>query len=358
MSLSRRAVAGLCEHPAAGLLPGLAEGEFAALRQGIREHGILVPLEVTPEGMVLDGRHRLRLAIELGLAHVPVRLVRAGDPVEHMLLTTLQCRHLSQSQKACLAVELHYHHAEQELVATLPTGGRRRDRLAQITGVCPRLIQDALTLYIADRRLFRLVKEGGLPLHRARQELKRRERYAQIGDAPPLPTGLFEVILADPPWQMGNPSAAWAPEQHYPTLPLDQIKQLAVPAAADALLFLWVPASLIPQGLEVIEAWGFIFRTEIVWDKLTIGPGQWLRMQHEPLLLASRGHASPPPPQQRVSSVIQGRRRGHSSKPDAAYELIERMYPQARKLELYARGTPRPGWSAWGNQVDTAEQAA
>ena len=351
--------ASLSEHPAARLLPGLGEREYAALRQGVRAQGILVPLEITAEGLVLDGRHRLRLALELGIARLPVRVVTPRDEVEHMLLSTLQRRHLGQSQKACLAVELHHHQqaGDPQAVATLPPAGRYRDHLAQLTGVSGRLIQDALTLHATDPQLFTEVKQGRLPLHRACRQLRRAQRYAQIGEAPPVPAGPFDLIYADPPWQLGNPDGPWAPEQHYPTLPLAAIKNLPLPAAQDAVLFLWVPSSLIPQGLELVAAWGFQYRSSIVWVKPWIGLGQWTRNRHEWLLINRRGKQAPPEPEDRVDSVLEAPRGRHSEKPQLTYELLERMYPHARKLELYARGRPRPGWTTWGNQAESNEAA-
>jgi N6-adenosine-specific RNA methylase IME4 len=355
MRESLRAVTGLREHPAAPLVPTMTLPEYEAFKADLAANGIQQPLEISEEGVVLDGRHRLQAARELGLERVPVRIVETTHPAEYMLRSALQRRHLSQSQKACLAVELISLGQVGELVAMLPPGSRSRDLVARIAGACPRTSQDVLTVHAHDPDLFQRIRAGEIPAHKARQQLERAQRYAQIGEAPPLPPGLFDLIYADPPWQLGNPDSPFAPEQHYPTQPLDEIKALPLPAAENAVLFLWVPTSLLREGLEVIEAWSFEYRTELVWDKGSIGPGQWLRNQHEPLLIASRGSQSPPEPTRRAASVVRARRRGHSTKPLAAYELIERMYPHARRLELYARGRPRPGWTTWGNQLEQEE---
>jgi N6-adenosine-specific RNA methylase IME4 len=86
--------------------------------------------------------------------------------------------------------------------------------------------------------------------------------------------------------------------------------------------------------------------------KPSIGPGVWLRNRHELLLFARKGSFAPPDPEDRVDSVLEAPRGRHSQKPEVVYELIERMYPQASRLELFARGTPRPGWICWGNEVE------
>ena len=130
---------------------------------------------------------------------------------------------------------------------------------------------------------------------------------------------------------------------------------MPIPAADNALLFLWGVNSMTPQALEVLHAWGFEYVTNFAWCKDKFGLGQYNRCQHELLHLGRRGAFSPPPPGRRRSSVIDGRRGRHSEKPASVHELIESMYPHASKIELFARGRPRPGWSAWGNQCELEE---
>jgi N6-adenosine-specific RNA methylase IME4 len=103
----------------------------------------------------------------------------------------------------------------------------------------------------------------------------------------------------------------------------------------------------------VLVAWGFEYKTNIVWVKDKIGLGYFVRNQHELLLVATRGDMPSPSPANRPPSVITARRREHSRKPDEAYALIERIYPELPKIELFARQT-RPGWAAWGNEMGTA----
>jgi N6-adenosine-specific RNA methylase IME4 len=133
-------------------------------------------------------------------------------------------------------------------------------------------------------------------------------------------------------------------------MPLEEIKALAIPAGEDSLLLLWAVASLLPEALEVISAWDFTYKSTLIWDKGSVGPGVWLRNQHEQLLLATRGGWSPPEPEDRIPSVLRAQRGRHSEKPDVLYELIERMYPRASKLELFARSA-RPGWACWGKEA-------
>jgi N6-adenosine-specific RNA methylase IME4 len=233
-----------------------------------------------------------------------------------------------------------------------PRTGKLRDQLAAAAGVSPRTAQDVLTVRDGDPALFERLKAGELPAHRAAQEVRRARTYEGIGEAGPLPEGPFDLIYADPPWQLGNPSGRYAPENHYPTMPLEEIMALAVPAAACAVLFLWAVNCLLPEALQVMAAWGFSYVGKITWVKPSPGLGNWVRYRDEPLLIGNRGFATPEP-SRRVDSVVEAPRGRHSEKPAVFYELIERMYPHATKLELFRRGNPHPGWAAWGNEART-----
>jgi N6-adenosine-specific RNA methylase IME4 len=178
---------------------------------------------------------------------------------------------------------------------------------------------------------------------KAAREVRRRERYAGIGPSPPLPKGLFDLILADPPWWLS--SAA----DHYPLMHTNEIASMRIRAADAAILFIWEVTGMRADAMAVIDAWGFTFKTELVWVKPSIGTGNWVRNRHEKLLIATRPDT--PTPSYLPDSVIEAPRGRHSEKPKIFHELIERMYPNATRLELFARGKPRPGWTAWGNEV-------
>jgi N6-adenosine-specific RNA methylase IME4 len=119
------------------------------------------------------------------------------------------------------------------------------------------------------------------------------------------------------------------------------------------MLFLWVPPAILEQAFAVIHAWGFDYRTNITWVKPSVGMGNYVRQRHEHLLIARRGEFPLPEPAHRPNSIIEAPRREHSRKPDEAYALIEQMYPELPKIELFARYA-RPGWAAWGNEIITA----
>lgn len=174
----------------------------------------------------------------------------------------------------------------------------------------------------------------------------------------------FKTILADPPWQFQNRTGKVAPEHkrlnRYGTMTLQQIKALPVSAtAADtAHLYLWVPNALLPDGIEVLRAWGFQYKSNLVWHKVRKdggsdgrGVGFYFRNVTELILFGVRGkNARTLPPGRSQVNYLSSRKREHSRKPDEQYELIEACSP-GPYLEMFARGA-RPGWTSWGNQAD------
>jgi N6-adenosine-specific RNA methylase IME4 len=180
------------------------------------------------------------------------------------------------------------------------------------------------------------------------------ERCAKIAfDATAL--GKFAIAYADPAWLYEDLSRtnSRAIERHYPTMSTDDICALPVGDIAhdDAMLFLWVTNALLPHGMKVVEAWGFEYCANMMWVKESIGNGYYVRNQHEILLIAKRGNMPAPAPANRPPSVIHATRPGrHSEKPVVFYEIIERMYSDLPRIELFARAV-RPGWSSWGNEV-------
>lgn len=172
------------------------------------------------------------------------------------------------------------------------------------------------------------------------------------------PPGGFGLIMADPPWSFDNWSAAGEgrnAKAHYDCTPLDWIKGLPVAALAgeDCLLWLWATNPMLREGLAVLDAWGFAFRTAGHWvkqtrtGKLAFGTGYILRSAGEPFLIGVRGA---PRTSRSVRSVVMGEARAHSQKPEAGYAAAEALMPDARRIEVFSR-TNRPGWSVWGNEV-------
>lgn len=178
-------------------------------------------------------------------------------------------------------------------------------------------------------------------------------------------TGLrktFKTICADPPWRFKNRTGRVAPEykrlKRYETMSVEEICELPViqHAEPDSHLYLWIPNALISEGLQVMQAWGFTYKTNLVWVKIDSdsyvdlsGVGSYYRNATELLLMGVRGSLKTLPPARSLSNVICAKRQEHSRKPQEAYNHIEKASP-GPYLELFARGK-RKNWRVWGDEA-------
>jgi len=167
----------------------------------------------------------------------------------------------------------------------------------------------------------------------------------------------YSVIYADPPWRYRSKNhGRGGAEDHYPTMALDEIKAVRLPAASDCALFLWATMPLLPDALAVIKAWEFTYKTvAFCWVKqnmsglgLFTGLGAWTRANSELCLLATRGR--PQRLSRRVHSVVVSPRQRHSQKPDEVRRRIVDLMGDVPRLEMFARSRTR-GWDVWGNEA-------
>ena len=177
----------------------------------------------------------------------------------------------------------------------------------------------------------------------------------------------FHTILADPPWQFTNRTGKVAPEHkrlaRYGTMTLPDIMALPVSeiSVEPAHLYLWVPNALLPEGLRVLAAWGFQYKSNLVWHKVRKdggpdgrGVGFYFRNTTELILFGVKGKSARTlAPGRSQVNILRTMKREHSRKPDEMYDLVESC-STGPFLELFARGT-RPGWKAWGNQAEAYE---
>lgn len=374
-------------HSAAALFPPMSDAEFAELKADIETNGQQMPILVY-RNKIVDGRERLRACHELGIEPVYKDVGKLDVPTQAFIVSqNLHRRHLSGGQRSLIAAKLsntkkgaNQHTAEavsqkqaaeackvsadsvQRAVKVLESG---HEGLIQVVESGELDISNAAALVtLAQDELDELVKRSAKEMiaraKKEREEVRdelRKLKLKQIDEtrknSQPFDHGVgpFNVIYADPPWD-------YIPEVQlgYPTMKLDDICDLlrgSQAVSSDAVLFLWVPASRIVDGLKVIEAWGFRYITHAVWNKGEGGMGSYFRITHEVLMFATRGSTVIPevPTEARPGSVFSYKRGMHSQKPSEIYGVIERMYPELPKMELFRRGVPRDGWYSWGNEV-------
>jgi N6-adenosine-specific RNA methylase IME4 len=173
---------------------------------------------------------------------------------------------------------------------------------------------------------------------------------------------LFTVVYADPPWAYENEAPATAASNKFPTLTLEQLLELwdgpelrmAERLTEHAALMLWATAPNLRVALEFLARVGFEYKTNLIWRKRHSVIGAYSQGCHELLLVGIRGNLTPI---DRLSSVFEGEpwSRLHSAKPDVVYDMIEAMFPEVYKLELFARRY-RKGWASWGNELGLHEK--
>lgn len=171
-----------------------------------------------------------------------------------------------------------------------------------------------------------------------------------------LPAGPFDIVLADPAWRFASNSVAKPGKNamaHYDCMTVPQICAMPVQdiVAKDALLLMWVTVPFARKAFDVVDAWGFTYKSQIVWPKSRIATGYWARNRHEMLYICRHGAFPCLKPALFPDSVIPGAQREHSRKPDWIHEVIDARFPRARRIELFSR-QQRPGWTVWGNETE------
>ncbi|HWQ96049.1 MAG TPA: MT-A70 family methyltransferase [Candidatus Methylomirabilis sp.] len=208
--------------------------------------------------------------------------------------------------------------------------------------------------YIIERRDCKriyLKNLGAISKEEAVTSLKEYNQLNQFKKKNPMPEGVFDIIYADPPWKYNDATPNRRIENHYPTMDLVDICKLSIPSANNSILFLWSTPPQLESAFQVIKSWGFQYKTCAVWDKQRLGMGYYFRGQHELLLISIKGKPGHPDTKDRLPSIITSIRTEHSKKPDLIYEVIEKMYPNHRYLELFARKKINDKWTVWGNEI-------
>lgn len=386
-------------HPLANLFPMIEESERIMLADDIATHGQHEPILLL-EGMVLDGRNRQWACLHAGVKPVYAQFTRS-DPLNFVLSKNLHRRHLTESQRALVAASI----VDWERGVNQSTGGAAnlptRTAAAKLS-ISERAVTAARRVRDhGSQELIDAIRAGKVSIHAGealtelhhaeqckvlRQEQKQivakakeiraekqRVRHAVRltnmkliaekgkATAPDCMTKQYPVIYADPAWKFNVRSEETgrdrSAENHYPTMPLDEIcalfDKIGNPATDDAVLFLWATNPMLPEALQVMQAWGFKYVHHWIWDKQTAGTGYWGRDRHELLLIGRRGDVVAPLMGTQPETVFQESKTEHSVKPAFFAEQIEKFYPDIPKLEMFCR-EPRAGWDKWGYEAGGA----
>lgn len=315
---------------------------------------------------------------ELELARTVDEVKEIRDKAEAMRLYCKQARHSLEMQNQCAEIKLRAERRAGEMLkeSELNRGGRPKNHSHDESGF-PRLrdlgidsnkssrwqtiseIPDkAFEDYIQTTKSKEkeLTSSGALLLARELERQKKIQYLEQEIEKPsPMPEGTFHIIVVDPPWHyhLRTGQASKRNVTPYPTMSLEEIKEIPVRelAAENSILWLWSTNAHLPDAFEIVETWGFQYKTLLTWIKPRIGTGDWLRGRTEHSIMAVKGH-----PLVRLtnqSTALHAPVRDHSQKPDEFYRLVETLCP-GRKLELFARET-RDGWDTWLSQAGISQ---
>ena len=226
--------------------------------------------------------------------------------------------------------------------------GRALDRVAEAVGMSrPTLTKAREVVDSGDEELIEEMDRTGKVSGAHKKLIKKRQAEME---SPPLPTGTYSVIYADPPWSYSNSGFAQSAAQHYPTMSTEDLCEMPIAEMCHpgTVLFMWATSPLLPEALSVLKAWGFTYKASLVWCKgKAPGMGWFVRTAHEFLLIGTREDNTHP--RTRPFSVISAESGAHSKKPTEVYAMLEEMY-EGPYVELFAR-RPVSGWEGWGNEI-------
>ena len=357
------------------LIPPLSFEELTQLSENIAKDGCRDPLVIWNNTLV-DGHNRYDICNRLKLPFKTIEneFKDRSEVIEWIIRNQFGRRNLSSYIRTTLALRL-----ESEIAGRAKKNQARkpadfvkqnsaeqtetRKELAKLAGVSHNTVDKVKKIeLVASPKTKEALAKGEISINQAHNEIKtkerREERVKKIVEISKGNSSLeqiaqfYPVIYVDPPWRYDySETEGRAIENQYPTMSLDEIKALDINTITtdDCVMFMWATSPKLAESLEVIAAWGFSYRTCAVWDKQKIGMGYYFRQQHELLLVAVKGSPPTPKPENRPSSVLSYPRGKHSAKPVEVYEIIEAMYPEMPKLEMFSRN-PRAGWGSWGNQ--------
>lgn len=365
------------------IVPEPSEEDFRALKKSMEEHGQLEPIIVWKDAhsgkpYIIDGHSRYKICKQLGFEP---KLERKNfeswfDAIRYAINVNSNRRHLTPMQRVQIAfrqIEIEKQIALKRQKSTLPKKGQKGfqkmpngihtgntcDIVSEKTGIPSRTVaryKKILDEGSAD--LIRKVISGKKTAAGAERTIKLEK--SQTKDIP-LPEGKYKVILCDAPYKYDYEGEG-APD--YPTLSEEEIINLkdmeGRPVldlfADDSVIFFWSPMPKLEEALRILQTWGFSYKTSIVWSKekggiSQQGPGYYAIATCEQVLVATRGKPGVPLPNNRPLGILRAPRAKHSQKPEILRHWIEKMYPNEKYLELFARQTVS-GWIPWGNQLD------
>jgi len=343
------------------LIPPLSSEEYSGLEENIKKNGCLEPLDLWGD-TIIDGHNRFEICNKNKILFKTKdnKFNSRGEAIIWIINKQLDRRNISKYDRVILNLKkekILKPIAKEKLKTHTKQGYQKSDKavhvskeIAKLSGVSHDTVAKVKKIQEkATEEQKQKLRSGRRTIHSVYQDIKQQEIKQGIIESP-LPKNKFSIIYADPPWQYALDSVRGSVGKHYKTMSFEEILKMKIPSEENSVLFLWATNPKLKEAIQVLDAWGFEYKTNICWIKDKFGTGYWVRGQHELLLIGTKGKVQTPPQHLRFSSVLKAKRTQHSKKPEEFYELIEKMFPKHSYLELFARGK-RNGWESWGDEV-------
>ena len=360
------------------LIPALSVEEFKQLEENCLADGIREAI-ITWHGYIIDGHNRYEIATKHKLKYESIEksFDSEDDVKEWMIHNQFGRRNLSNYQRSVLALELESvfsarakekqgQRTDIKQISAESKPIETRKELAKIANVSHDTIAKVKVIQAtATPEVKAKLSTGEVSINQVYQEIKKEEkkteRLNQIEEIKikieeenlTVENKKYHVIAIDPPWNYKE-KGGFSSEDYdsksnrgavdYPTMNLEQIKKIELPEAEDCVLFLWTTHSFLKDSFEILENWGYNYKATLVWDKVKMGLGRTIRMQVEFCLIAIKGNPIINGSSER--DIITEARREHSRKPEAFYEMVDRMCI-GNKLDYFSRNN-RINWEHYG----------
>ena len=352
-------------------------GDVDALARSIGEIGLLQPIVLRPDGMLIAGERRLRAVQKLGWSEIPATVVDLDAVVRGEFAENAERKDFTLSESVAIkrALEpIERIAAQQRMRAGVPSEnfskGRALDKVANVVGRHRTTIEKAEAVVTAAEaepkkygRLLQQMDGCGRVNGIYRRLRNMQQAEAMRAEPPPLPMGgPYRVVTCDCPWPYDfrdqDPSHRGA--RPYPTMTVDAIKAMAPMVQrllhADVLMWFWTTNFHMRAAYDVLDAWGLEARTILTWAKNRPGNGYWLRDQSEHCLMAIRG--KPTVTLTNETTVLHAPRSAtHSAKPIEFYDFVEKLCPAPRYLDLFSRYRHNERWDCYGDEAPAMEAA-
>uniref|UniRef100_A0A6M3IE50 Putative methyltransferase n=1 Tax=viral metagenome TaxID=1070528 RepID=A0A6M3IE50_9ZZZZ len=336
----------------------------------IKEKGVLVPVYIKKDNTIISGHRRVKAAVKCELETIPIIVLEFPDEIAERsaIIEYNKQRKKTLTQIMREAEEIEFIESENSKKRMLAgkkvdpvrvsAQGKTRDIVAKNIGMKRDTYEKAKKIYKNAKSgnnkaedALKKIDAGELSIHKAYSAIKKDEIKAKAKQVE-FPKGKYRIIYADPPWKYGSDRIVYGgdQEEHYPCMTIKELCAMPISDITEdnAVLFLWVTSPILEESFDIIRAWSFEYKTSFIWDKVKHNMGYYNSVRHELLLVCTRGSCLPDV-KKLFDSVHTEERTEHSTKPEHFRMIIDTIYPEGNRIELFARKQSK-GWKAYGNE--------